>query len=199
MGRRSGRFFSFSSSTVISRLPPPLSPIPHSLLFPQVVHFVFVPLIALTLCVWLSKLPLSHRLPFLPAFAALNPALAAVAAYAAYYTRLDPIAGLSWGAVVGVPTWLLATAWAHNRPLASAEAAVVHALSWAVQVVVGHGAIEGRRPALVDSFAQSVVLAPLFAWFEFLFFCGYRPGLKADVDAGVEAELRRVRGRRRRA
>ena len=45
--------------------------------------------------------------------------------------------------------------------------------------------------ARVDSFAQSVVLAGLFAWFELLFFCGYRPRLKREIDGRVAADAER--------
>ena len=177
---------------------------------PQLIHFIFVPLIALTLCVWLAlvspstrPLPLPSWLPpTLRAAASPNAALAAVAAYSAYYMALDPGAGVSWAAVIGLPTWLAATHWALTRPASAArETAVAHAASWAAQVVFGHALIEGRRPALIDSLAQSLVLAPLFAWVEFLFAVGYRPPLKRAVDAGVaaDARARRVSGVRTRS
>lgn len=35
---------------------------------------------------------------------------------------------------------------------------------------------------------QSLVLAPLFAWFEGLFFLGYRPQLKKHLDAVIKAK-----------
>ena len=55
-------------------------------------------------------------------------------------------------------------------------------LSWIVQVHFGHTMAEKRRPALMDSFFQSLVLAPLFVWFEFLFFVGYKTALRDDVQ-----------------
>lgn len=48
---------------------------------------------------------------------------------------------------------------------------------------------EKRRPALLDSLFQSLVLAPLFVWMELLFACGYRPGLLTDVRRRVEARV----------
>ena len=36
----------------------------------------------------------------------------------------------------------------------------LHILSWLVQVVVGHGLFEGKRPALIDSLISSVCVAP---------------------------------------
>lgn len=141
-------------------------------------------------------------LPFLPApLAALslcNWPFLVLSLYAIYYSFLDLFAGVSWTAFLALPMWLAATAWAQatgpfwfflSSPAAAAGA--VHLLAWAAQVGIGHAAIEGRRPALVDSFAQSVVLAGLFAWFELLFFCGYRPRLKREIDGRVAADAER--------
>jgi len=150
-------------------------------------------------------------LPFLPAplagLSLLNWPFLVLSLYAVYYSFLDLFAGLSWSACLALPMWLAATAWAKGggmggsysfpligitAPLSpSRSAGIVHLLSWLVQVGIGHAAIEGRRPALVDSFFQSVVLAGLFAWFELLFFAGYRPKLKKEVDRRVAADAER--------
>ena len=154
----------------------------------------------------------------LAALSLLNWPLVVLSLYAIYYSFLDLFAGVSWTVFLASPMWLAATAWAGGTGAAAAAAAggkigspsvllgsssllsslsptksagLVHLLSWAAQVVIGHAAIEGRRPALVDSFAQSIVLAGLFAWFELLFFCGYRPQLKKEIDRRVAADARR--------
>ncbi len=36
---------------------------------------------------------------------------------------------------------------------------------------------------------QSLVLAPLFVWFEALFMLGYRPQLRAELNRRVEAKI----------
>ena len=118
-----------------------------------------------------------------------NAALLFMLAYTAYYVRLEPVAGASWGVCLGGPMWLAATAARQRLPHAWAWAAALHVLSWAVQVGVGHGLIEGRKPALLDSFWQAVGLAALFAWLEGLFALGYRPALKAELDARVGVAL----------
>ena len=151
-------------------------------------------------------------LPFLPGplarLSLLNWPFLVLSLYAVYYSFLDLFAGFSWTAVLALPMWLAATAWAAGGKGAgraagsslfalfgdlspAGSAGLVHLLSWAVQVGVGHAAIEGRRPALVDSFFQSVVLAGLFAWFELLFFCGYRPKLRREVNRRVAADAER--------
>ena len=154
-------------------------------------------------------------LPFLPGplarLSLLNWPFLVLSLYAVYYSFLDLFAGFSWTAVLALPMWLAATAWAGSGSGSGSgggkgfgdllssparSAGLAHLASWAVQVGVGHAAIEGRRPALVDSFFQSVVLAGLFAWFELLFFCGYRPRLKREIDRRVAVSLSRGEGGR---
>ena len=62
----------------------------------------------------------------------------------------------------------------------------MHLLAWYAQLHPGHVVFEKCRPALLDSLAQSLVLAPLFVWMEVMFACGYRPGLRSDVDRRVK-------------
>lgn len=145
-------------------------------------------------------------LPLLPAplaaLSLLNWPFLVLSPYAIYYSFLDLFAGISWTVFLALPMWLAATAWAgvsggggfsllFGGLSPARSAGLVHFLSWVVQVGVGHAAIEGRRPALVDSFFQSVVLAGLFAWFELLFFLGYRPKLKREIDRRVAADAER--------
>lgn len=150
--------------------------------------------------------PSSLLLPFLPvplsALSVFNWPFLVLSLYAVYYSFLDVFAGFSWTVFLALPMWLAATAWAGGAGgkigfylfggLSPARSAgLVHFLCWAVQVGIGHAAIEGRRPALVDSFFQSIVLAGLFAWFELLFFVGYRPKLKKEIDRRVAADAER--------
>lgn len=58
---------------------------------------------------------------------------------------------------------------------------------------MGHGAFEGRAPALLDNLVQALFLAPFFVWMEILFFVGYRPELKLRVDKAVEQEIKKYR------
>lgn len=37
-----------------------------------------------------------------------------------------------------------------------------------------------------------MLLAPFFVWFEILFYFGYRPELRARIEEGVLAELKRL-------
>ena len=64
----------------------------------------------------------------------------------------------------------------------------LHVVSWLAQFV-GHGAFEGRAPALLDNLIQALLLAPFFVWMEILFAFGYRPDLKSRLDVSVEKEV----------
>ena len=68
----------------------------------------------------------------------------------------------------------------------------IHVASWIAQFI-GHGAFEGRAPALLDNLVQAAFLAPFFVWMEILFTLGYRPELKARVDSAVEKEIEKYR------
>jgi uncharacterized membrane protein YGL010W len=62
---------------------------------------------------------------------------------------------------------------------------VLHVLGWYMQIHPGHTIFEKRRAALFDSLFQSLILAPLFVWYEFLFFLGFFPEFKAKVQDKV--------------
>eukprot|EP00884_Botryococcus_braunii_P022199 jgi/Botrbrau1/8663/Bobra.0087s0017.2 len=171
----------------------------HSKPWNQFVHFLFVPLILWSAGVWFAYIPtspvldLSKYLPDLPPLLArtviLNGAFWLLLGFASYYVILEPFAGITWGIFQALPTWILATMFVQNVPFAWAWAFGLHFLSWVVQVHLGHITIEKRRPALLDSFFQSLVLAPLFAWFEGLFRLGYRPALRRELDSRIQADL----------
>lgn len=181
----------------------------------QAIHALFVPPIMATLCVALAYArpastpplplppPLASALPsWVAAGAVPNAALLLIAAYAAYYIHLEPVAGASWAAAQGLPMWVGATAARVLHPQAAWKWSVlIHAASWLIQVGVGHGLIERRRPALTVSASQAFGTAALFAWLECLFALGYRKDLKARLDARVAVEQARMdrkagRGRR---
>lgn len=58
-------------------------------------------------------------------------------------------------------------------------------LTWAMPLTSitypGHGMAEGVKPALVDSLAQALGVAPLFAFYEGLWFAGFAPDLKVGA------------------
>lgn len=158
----------------------------------QLVHFIFVPLIVWSVAVWCA-----HSGPLIPTnlpqpynqLLSINSSLVGLICYAVYYTMLDQHAGITWGLFIGLPIWILANAtWAFVH-VGWLWAVGAHIFSWYMQIHLGHMVLEGRKPALLDSFFQSMVLAPLFVWFELLFLMGYRPDLYKALNEQIEKEL----------
>ena len=58
---------------------------------------------------------------------------------------------------------------------------------------IGHGVFEGRAPALLDSWDQAFITAPLFVILEVLFFFGYRKQFYQDCMKEVEVEIKKFR------
>ena len=71
----------------------------------------------------------------------------------------------------------------------------IHLTSWIAQFV-GHGAFEGRAPALLDNLVQALFLAPFFVWMEILFRLGYRPELKRRLEIAIKEDIAKFRNAR---
>ncbi|KIY93909.1 hypothetical protein MNEG_14054 [Monoraphidium neglectum] len=132
----------------------------------------------------LARLP-----PWLASGVAINLPFLVFSGYSLFYLALDPLAGLSWAAAVGLPLAVTATAFQSTVANAAWWALGVQVLSWWAQIHPGHAICEGRKPALMDSLVQAFLLAPLFVWFELLFPLGYRPKLRAELERRVDKEI----------
>lgn len=78
----------------------------------------------------------------------------------------------------GYPAWLVAAA--------------IHVGGWIAQFI-GHGAFEGRAPALLDNLAQAFLMAPLFVLLEVLFHFGYRQDFQKKMRSRVGVEITKFR------
>ncbi|KAG0321040.1 hypothetical protein BGZ99_004145 [Dissophora globulifera] len=116
-----------------------------------------------------------------------NMSLFSMIAYTSYYTKLDPVAGL-----LTAPLFLglarHATNFQLTNPNANNIALGVHIAAWIAQFI-GHGVYEKRAPKLMDNLLQAVVLAPYFVVYEVLFYFGYRPQLKQELDVLIKADI----------
>jgi len=68
-------------------------------------------------------------------------------------------------------------------------ATIIHILSWFFQVSVGHYIFEKRKPALLDSLFQSTILAPLFVYYEVLFWLGFKKELKKELQVEINKKI----------
>ncbi|GAM33704.1 DUF962 domain protein [Talaromyces pinophilus] len=159
------------------------------------IHMIFVPIILITSFQILSNTPTLIPLPdflqykYLP----LNAGTIQSLIYALGYVLLEPVVGL-----VCVPTLLGAAAYMNYLTMtygatATSWSSGIFIVSWIAQFI-GHGAYEGRSPALLDNLFQALFLAPLFVFLEYLFMFGYRPELQRRVEAEVQKKIAQLNG-----
>ena len=133
----------------------------------------------------LAALPLIGNIP-------VNMSLIITLIYVVTYVLMDPIAG-SLGALLMLFlnqwTWSLVAAGdpVMNFPLWQ-PVLLFHIVMWIIQFI-GHGVFEKRAPALLDSWDQAFITAPLFVILETLFFFGYRKSFYEECMVEVEREI----------
>jgi len=64
----------------------------------------------------------------------------------------------------------------------------IHITCWVAQFY-GHGAHEGRAPALLDNLFQAVFMAPLFVLMEVMFKFGYRHEFQVHIQKKVDVAI----------
>ena len=122
----------------------------------RVIHVVCIPMISWSICVFL---PPFYGFLLTSFYAALYSYLFAVHlphVEQEHFFRITAYLGSMWTSAVAFQFW---------TSYATIIAAGVFVLSWVMQFV-GHYVYEGNRPALLDSLHQSLLMAPLFAYFE---------------------------------
>merc|ERR1712192_305067 len=135
--------------------------------------------------------PAPNSLASLPLFGGVPLTLATIitAVYVIAYLMMDPIAG-----GLGAFLMLVLNQWTYRLVTAGAPVAgfplwqAFLAAAWIAQFI-GHGVFEGRAPALLDSWDQALITAPLFVLLEVLFFFGYRPTFYKECMKEVEKNL----------
>merc|ERR1719472_453654 len=117
-----------------------------------------------------ASLPLLGGVP-------LTLATITTAIYVVSYLMMDPVAG-----GLGALLMLVLNQWTYGLVAAGSPVAGFplwqavlgfHIVAWIAQFI-GHGVFEGRAPALLDSWDQAFITAPLFVLLEIFFFLGYR-------------------------
>ncbi|KAK1253698.1 hypothetical protein MKX07_001775 [Trichoderma sp. CBMAI-0711] len=154
------------------------------------IHMVCVPLLLVsgfTLATYTGTLihtPSWLTVPYLD----LNLGTIAAFLYAALYLLLEPVAGFVLAAFC-LGSTAFVNSWHLRDPTTTFQVALgVHIVCWIAQFI-GHGAFEGRAPALMDNLIQAIFLAPMFVWLEMLFKLGYRRELQARVEKAVSREI----------
>lgn len=125
----------------------------------------------------------------------LNLGTLAALAWGGLYVLLEPVAGTILAFICLGAAAIGKSALSHDPTSTNQIALGVHIVCWLLQFL-GHGAFEGRAPALLDNLVQAVFLAPLFVWLEFLFKFGYRRELQGRVEKAVRSEIAKFRSQK---
>lgn len=167
----------------------------------KVIHCVTVPLLLVSGVTGLRNFANAGSMTFFGGSRiALNFPTAIITGYSLYYLYLDAPSGALWAFLQGAPILAIANHPAVQRiENLTLVSAAVHAALWFVQVSVGHGIFEKRKPALMDGFVQAVSSSPLFVLLEVLLAVGYKKELaekvahrakliRAEMDAKAKAK-----------
>jgi len=161
-------------------------------------HFIFVPVIIYGIAVWLNFVPVKFTVPYVPdnllkdypqtfigtASLALNVILCL------YYATLDLMAALVTFVMVSLLSFgANYTVFLYGISKAFWVGLAAEIIGWGFQVVIGHGYFEKRKPALTESYFQTLV-SPFFLALEFLFMFGYRRSLCEEIDRRSAAKIR---------
>ena len=166
----------------------------------QLIHLFGVPGIQYTSILLLAHLPL----PFLNDY---TWALPVFCFFLIYYLCIDPYCG----GILYIP--IIYGMYVSSTKLANAEhepkddkksddnrkssskssyrnkvlkyAVYVHLFCWYIQIHIGHKIYEGNKPALLDSLGTSLTSAPLFAFYELLWFMGVNTSLQDQTQLAI--------------
>jgi len=123
----------------------------------------------------------------------INIALLQSLIYMVAYPLMDPIAGTIGSAMVLV-LYLLTGVLVQSTVTVAGYSLlqvliVFHVTMWIAQFI-GHGVFEGRAPALLDSWDQAFLTAPLFVLLEVMFFLGYRKEFYKECMVQVDKNVK---------
>ncbi|KAL7576104.1 hypothetical protein ACA910_000883 [Epithemia clementina (nom. ined.)] len=172
--------------------------------FNQLIHFVGVPVILWTLLVATASLVLPGSLILkIPGIAPHYFSMATLWAllYATFYPCVDLVGAILFSPLLYM-FYATAVQWtASDQAIAAAAreskdkapswmgtgkllrlSCLFHFLSWYVQIHPGHRILEGASPAALANLGGALVAAPLFAFYEGVWFVGLRQGLHARIQ-----------------
>mmetsp|Transcript_20157 Transcript_20157/g.57197 ORF Transcript_20157/g.57197 Transcript_20157/m.57197 type:complete len:281 (-) Transcript_20157:274-1116(-) len=184
----------------------------HADKFNQLIHFFGVPGIIWSALMFAAHLPL----PFMSTQSVWTWNLAFIAFYFVYYLSVDTFGGIMYTPVLaamytsckyfhdqdqksmkerlveenrkktdGSSSSSVTVPW-YGSGKVLRYAMLVHFLSWYVQLHIGHHIFEGAKPALTQSLGGAVTVAPLFAYYEGLWFLGINTELQNQTVTLVE-------------
>jgi len=172
----------------------------------QLIHVIFVPCIVWSLMVLLDYMDFTSELKIHPLQLVgikqlyfplsyigdnflLSPSLLVAIILTYYYLSLTYFPALSYSLLVLWPILFSANNFYLHTPNAWQYALALHIFSWYMQIHPGHMIFEGRRPAIADDTIGGLLAAPLFTWFEVLFFFGWNTQLKDSIQVKIDRRI----------
>lgn len=167
----------------------------------QLIHFFGVPLILWSMLVFAAHLPLTNAvtIPSIPAGCCrahhVSWATLFLILYTALYFRIDVVGALMYTPIM---LYMYATAiewtandqakkkengddsWLGTKQVAK-QALWMHLLGWYLQIHLGHKILEGAQPATLANMGAALTTAPLFAFYEGIWWLGFRTELQQRV------------------
>jgi uncharacterized membrane protein YGL010W len=147
----------------------------------QLVHFIGVPCIVWTLLIVQSTLTLYKNVTW---------ALVMTIFYFVFYLSMDRLGALLYAPVLACmyasAQYLTRHQSYWNKRLVLRWAVALHLFAWYLQIHPGHFVLEGARPALMTSVGDALTTAPLFAFYEGVWFLGMRRDFQTDVKRLVD-------------
>jgi uncharacterized membrane protein YGL010W len=157
----------------------------HSNFWNKVIHVICIPAIVWAVLVWLCAIQVT--LPVVDV--KCDVALLVTIMYSTLYVWADVTSGITWTLFVGAPLYTLATILdEHHSETSYRWALFAFVMGFYIQVHAGHYVFEKRKPALVDSFLEAMLAAPLFVWLEVIFALGFKQDMRTHVE-GEAAKL----------
>ncbi|KAK7200884.1 hypothetical protein NESM_000147200 [Novymonas esmeraldas] len=144
----------------------------------QIVHVLFVPAIFTTALSFLARVPIAGD---------VNLSHVVAAFYAVSFIMMEPLAGAMYAPVIGAMEYLASRVLLHHVPTSIA----IHLFGWVTQIVA-HKYAEGRQPAFTEDPLQAVHAAVFFVWLELLYYLGYRPSQKAELDRLIHERIAKM-------
>lgn len=141
-------------------------------------HLIGIPLVSFSIFIVFGWVKVA-----VPGWFSLNLAWIGVIIFAIYYLLLDAIIGVAAALLLVVLCFIANLFTTHGPDALSFKVFLItFILGWVFQLV-GH-AIEGKKPALLDSFFESVFIAPFFITAEVLFMFGIKKDVQRMMHGG---------------
>lgn len=123
--------------------------------------------------------------------------------YGVFYLRIDPVGGALYAPLLYAMYLSAFYFYQQDQKKARGESwsgtgtllkytFALHVFSWYIQIHWGHTILEGAQPAVLESIGGALTVAPLFAFYEFLWLLGVNRELQMETLRLVEQHTLKI-------